>query len=61
MLWQIQVNHDHPAFIPYSDGDLDPRTLHDVDEYTVQLDGTAVFEQPIMYHWIHAELNLPQG
>ena len=38
------------AFIPYSDGDLYRPTLHEVDEYPAQPDGTAVFEQPIMDH-----------
>ena len=49
------------TFIPYSDGDLYPPALHEVDADTVQIDGTTVFEQPITDHWIHAELNLPQG
>ena len=49
------------AFIPYSDGDLYPPSLHEVDEYPVNSDGTAVFEQPITDHCIHAELKLPQG
>ena len=31
------------AFIPYSDGDLYPHALHEVDEYPVQTNGTAVF------------------
>ena len=49
------------AFIPYSDGDLDPHDLHELYEDTVHPDGTAVFEQPITDHCIHVELNLPQG
>ena len=49
------------AFIPYSNGDLDPPGLHEVDEDPAHTDGTGVFEQPIVDHWIHAELNLPQG
>ena len=49
------------AFICYYDGDLDPLSLHEVDEDPVQTDGTAVFEQPITDHWIHAEPNLLQG
>ena len=49
------------AFIPFFDGDLDPPALHEVDEGPVQPNGTAVFEHPIMYHWIHDELNLPEG
>ena len=48
-------------FISYSYGDLYPPALHELDKYPVQSDVTAVFEQPITYHWIHAELNLPQG
>ena len=48
-------------FIPYSDGDLYPPPLHEVDEDPVQTDGTSVFEEPITYHRVHAELNLPQG
>ena len=48
-------------FIPYSDGDLDPPSLYEVDENPVHLDGIAVFEQTITDYWIHAELNLPQG
>ena len=49
------------AFIPYYRGDLDPPSLHEVDEDPVKPDGTAIFKQNILYHWIHAELNLPQG
>ena len=49
------------AFIPYYNGDLYPPALHEVDEDPVQPDGTAVFEQPITDHCIHAELNLLQG
>ena len=49
------------VFIPYSDGDLYPPALNEVDEYPVQSYGTAVFEHLIRYHWIHAKLNLPQG
>ena len=49
------------TFILYSIGDLDSLTLHEVDEYPVHPDGTNVFEQPITDHWIHVELNLPQG
>ena len=49
------------AFIHYSDGDLYPPNLHELDEYTVHPDGTAVFEQPMPDHLIHAEINLPQG
>ena len=49
------------AFIPYSDGDLYPPHLHEVDEYPVHTDGTAVFEQLITDNWVHAELNLPHG
>ena len=49
------------AFIPYFDGDLDPPSLHEVDEDPVQPDGTAIFEQPITDNCIHDELKLPQG
>ena len=49
------------AFIPYSDGDLNLPDLHELYKYPVQSYGTAVFEQPVTDHWIHAELNLPQG
>ena len=49
------------AFVPYFDGDLDLPDPHEVDEGPFQPYGTAVFEQPITDHWIHAELNLPQG
>ena len=49
------------AFIPYFDGDLDLPTLHEVDEDTVQPNGTSVFEHPITNQWIYADLNLPQG
>ena len=45
------------AFIPYSYGDLYPPVLHEVDEYPVQPDFTAVFEHHITDHCIHAELN----
>ena len=31
------------AFIPYSDSDLDPPALHEVDEDPVQPDGTYLF------------------
>ena len=48
-------------FIPYSDGDLDPPYLHELYEYKVQPNDTAVLEQPITYHWIHIEVNFPQG
>ena len=48
------------AFIPYSDGDLDPSSLHEVYEYPFHPDGIAVFEHPITDHWIYAELKLPQ-
>jgi len=48
-------------YIPYSEGNLDPPPLHEVDEDPVQSDGTAVFEKPITDHWINAELSLPQG
>ena len=48
------------AFIPYYDGDLYPHDLHEVYEYPVQTNVTAMFEHPIMDHWIHAELNLCQ-
>ena len=47
------------AFILYYNGDLDPPALHEVDEDTVQPDGTAVFEKLTTDHWIRAELNLP--
>ena len=49
------------AFIAYSYSDLDPPLIHEVDEDPVHPDVTAVFEQPITDHWIHAELKLPQG
>ena len=49
------------AFIPYSDGDLNPPALHEVDEDPVQPNGTTIFDHPITDHWIYAELNLPQG
>ena len=32
------------AFIPYSDGDLDPPALHELDEDSIQTDRTTVFE-----------------
>ena len=48
-------------FISYSYGDLYPPALHELDKYPVQSDVTAVFEQPITYHWIHIEVNFPQG
>ena len=49
------------SFIPYSDGDLDPPDLHELYENSFQTDGTTVFEEPIMDHLIHPELNLPKG
>ena len=48
-------------YIPYSDGNMDPPSLHEIDEDPVQPNGATVFEKPITDHWIHAELNLPQG
>ena len=48
------------ALIPYYDGDLYPAALHEVYENPFQPDGTALFEQPITDHCIHAELKLPQ-
>ena len=41
-------------FIAYSDSYLDTPVIHEVDEDPVQSDVTAVFEQPITDHWIHA-------
>ena len=41
-------------FISYSNGDLYPPALHEVDEDPLHTDGTAVFEQPITDYWIHA-------
>ena len=42
------------TFVSYSNGDLYPPALHEVDEDPLQTDGTAVFEQPITDYWIHA-------
>ena len=50
-----------PDHIPYSD-ECDPDPIHLPDDNDPVLpDGTAAFEKPITDHWIHAELNLPQG
>ena len=49
------------AFIPYSDGYLDPPDLYEVDEDPVQPYGIAVFEHSITYQCIHSKLNLPPG
>ena len=50
-----------PNHFSYFDGcDPDPIHLPD-DNDPVLPDGTAAFEKPITDHWIHAELNLPQG
>ena len=43
------------------DGGLDPPAIHEVYENSFQTYGTALFEQPIIDHLIHAELNLPKG
>ena len=50
-----------PDHVPYSD-ECDPDPIHLPDDNDPVLpDGTAAFEKPITDHWIHAELNLPQG
>ena len=54
-------NPPPPAFTPYSDGDLYPPALHEIDEDPFHNDGTYVFEHPVTDHWTHAKLNLTQG
>ena len=46
---------------PYSD-DSEPASFQlPEDNYPVDNDGTTDFEKPITDHWIHVEMNLPQG
>ena len=49
------------TYVPYSDGNLDPHALHEIDEDPVHTNGSTAFEKPLTDHWINAELNLPQG
>ena len=45
----------------YSD-DSEPASFQlPEDNYPVDNDGTTDFEKPITDHWIHVEMNLPQG
>jgi hypothetical protein len=50
-----------PDFVPYSDGDLDPISLEDIEEDPIDEDGTSQFEKPVTDHLIHAEVVLPKG
>ena len=47
------------TFVSYSNGDLYPPALHEVDEDPLHTDGNSVFEQPITDYCIHDEINLP--
>ena len=46
---------------PYSDGNLDPISIDDVNEDPIDNSGRSVFEKPVLDHLIHAEVTLPQG
>jgi hypothetical protein len=50
-----------PDFVPYSDGDLDPISLEDIEEDPIDEVGTSQFEKPVTDHLIHAEVVLPKG
>ena len=48
-------------FVPYSDGNLDPITVEELEEDPVGADGLSVFEKPVTDQLIFAELTLPLG
>ena len=49
------------TYIPYSNN-IEPESVHlPEDNDPVHRDNNTIFEKPITDHWIHAELNLPQG
>ena len=53
--------HITTEYEPYS-GDIEPASVQlPEDNYLVDTDGTNAYEKPITDHWIHAEINLPQG
>ena len=49
------------TYTPYSNG-VEPDSIQLPDDNDlVDAENNVIFEKPITYHWIHAELNLPQG
>ena len=48
-------------YVPYSDGNLDPPNLEDIEEDPVDNDGLSMFEKPVTDHLIHAEVVMPKG
>ena len=46
---------------PYADDETPQMNLDDVENDPVDSNGQAVFEKPVLDHFIHAEVSLPKG